>query len=276
MAGAEPIAEHYAAGDIVARVTAALATLGKDPAHVTVDDLAPVDEFHSRGAVATDELIAALGVTAGDHVLDIGAGIGGPARRLAAATGCRVTGIDLGADFVAAGNRLTEWVGLQDQVELVCGDATDLGGYGDATFDAAWTIHVGMNIAAKPALYAQVARVLKHGAPFVVYDILRGPAGGPVDYPMPWATDAASSFLATPDEMRGYLTAAGFADIEVTDLSAPATGTFAAIIAKIKQDGPPPLGLHVLMGPRFAGMVANLHAGLAAGNLAVARFVAHR
>lgn len=262
---------HYAAADLVQRVETALARAGKPRDALTLDDLAPVDEFHVRGPAATEELIARLDPPPRARVLDIGAGLGGPARRLAQARGAHVTGVDLSADYVAAGTAFSRWVGLDGQVRLLTQDATDLSRFDDASFDAAWTIHAAMNIADKAALYRGVARVLRPGARFVVYDILAGD-GGAITFPVPWARDASMSVLASRDAMTAHLSAAGFEVLETQDRTADGIAFFDRALAAY-ADGPPPLGLHLVMGPDFPRMIANVRQAFVAGHAVLAILV---
>lgn len=265
---------HYAARDLAQRIETALARAGKRLDALTIDDLAPVDEFHVRGPAATEELIALLDPAPGAHVLDIGAGLGGPARRLARARGVRVTGIDLSADYVAAGSALNRRVGLDDRVRLVTQDATDLTRFDEASFDAAWTIHAAMNIADKTALYRGIARVLRPGARFVIYDILTGD-GGAIEFPVPWARDASMSFLATGDEMSAYLAAGGFEVLETHARTADGIAFFDRAIAAF-ADGAPPLGLHLVLGSDFPRMIANVRAAFSAGHAVLGILVCRR
>jgi ubiquinone/menaquinone biosynthesis C-methylase UbiE len=195
-------------GGLVAAIRSALDAAGLDRATLRPADLAPVDEFHIRGRAATLEIIEALSLTPDSHVLDLGSGLGGPARTLAEVAGCTVTGVDLTPEFCEVATALSKWTRLSDRTRFRVGDATATG-LPDAAVDAAMTVHVAMNISDKPALYAEAFRVLRLGGRFVVYDVVRG-EGGDVLYPVPWASDSSTSFLATPEDMRELLAAAGF------------------------------------------------------------------
>ncbi|WP_181166227.1 MULTISPECIES: methyltransferase domain-containing protein [unclassified Mesorhizobium] len=146
------IADHYARGSLVAGIRDGLAAMGKTESTVTAEDLSPVDEFHIGGRAATGELAGQLALTAADRVLDIGCGLGGPARQIAAKYGCHLTGIDLTRDYVEAGNVLSGWLHLGERVSLQQGDALRLP-FPDGSFTAAYMLHVGMNIADKSALF---------------------------------------------------------------------------------------------------------------------------
>jgi SAM-dependent methyltransferase len=199
----EEVARHYGRGGLLGRILAALAEAGKDVEHLTIDDLAPVDEFHSRRRRATEELARMLAPTASDHVIDIGSGLGGPSRYLAATYGCRVSGVDLTEEFVAVATELTRRTGLAARVDFRVGSALELP-FADASFDLGWTQNVAMNIADRPRYYAEMHRVLKPGARLAIQDVAQGP-GGPVPFPVMWADTPALSFLRTPEETRTML-----------------------------------------------------------------------
>jgi SAM-dependent methyltransferase len=207
------------------------------------------------------EIVEALGLTADSHVLDLGSGLGGPARTLAELTGCAVTGIDLTPEFCEVATALSEWTGLAGRTRFRVGDATatDLA---DESVDAAMTVHAAMNIADKPALYAEAFRVLRPGGRFVVYDVLQG-EGGDVHYPVPWASDASTSFLATPEQMRELLPAAGFEITSEVDSSDESLGWFQHMRARIDRDGPPPVTFAAFLGDAFGRMASNQVANLA-------------
>ena len=259
----EPVARHYEKADIVAAIERGLRAAGKDPANLEPTDLAAIDEFHVRGRAATKELAGRLGVDRTMHVLDVGSGLGG----LAAEYGCRVSGIDLTAAYCEAATVLAGWVGLDGLVSYRRGDALDLP-FEDNTFDAAWTIHVAMNIADKPRLYAEVRRVLKPGGRFAVYDVVQG-AGGAARYPAPWARDPSISFLVTADELRGLLADAGFEITGWRDTSELGRDWFRKVSARLSEGGPPPLGFHLLLGEGFAEMADNQRRNLEENRIAL-------
>ena len=259
--------EHYARVDDP--VAAILAGLARDH-DITIDDLAPVDEFHLGGAAATDALAADLGLGAGDRVLDIGSGIGGPARRMATSTGCTVVGVDLTPSFVATATELSRLTGLDDRTEFRVGDATRLELEG--SFDAATLIHVGMNIPDKTAFFAAVAERLDPGCRFAVYDIMATSDVAELAYPLPFAAAADEAWVESPDAYVDALTAAGFEVGEPVDRTKLALDAAAAAGAA----GAPPVSLGTLMGPDFRTMFANLGAALRGGLVAPVQIIATR
>jgi len=266
---------HYARADLGAAVAAGLEALAPGrPAAPTLEDLAAVDEFHMGGRAATLELAAALGLRATSRVLDIGAGLGGTARHLAARHGCRVVGIDLTPDYVSVARRLTRLVGLDGRVDFEVGSATALP-FAAGSFDAVTLLHAGMNIEDKPALAAEAHRVLAPGGILAVYDVMRT-APGEIALPLPWATTAATSFVATPAAYRAALTAAGFSLEGERRRTALALERFRSARRRLAESGPPPLGLHLLMGETAPTKLANLMACLKNGVLAPIEILARR
>jgi ubiquinone/menaquinone biosynthesis C-methylase UbiE len=250
------VASHYSdklnLADLIAQD---LASGGKNIETLTTADLATVDEFHIRGRKATLELAEQMNLNADSHVLDIGSGLGGPARTLAETYGCRVTGIDLTQAFCDAAVAMSDWVGLGKLTSFQQGDATNLP-FADNHFDAAMTIHVAMNIAAKDKLYAEARRVVKPGGIFAVYDVLQG-EGGEVLYPVPWARDPSISHLATPDSMKSLLTAAGFTLLNIHDSTDESQSFFERLTARMAKTGSPAVGWRLFLGEDFPVMAQN-------------------
>ncbi len=251
----DAVASHYGGdGDLSKVIADSLRMAGKDIGSLTTADLGTVDEFHIRGRRATLELAGDLNLSASSHVLDIGSGLGGPARTLAETFGCRVTGIDLTQAFCDATTTLSGWVGLSDRVEFQQGDATRLP-FDDAVFDAAMTIHVAMNIAAKDRMYAEARRVLRRGGRFAVYDVLQG-EGGEVLFPVPWAREPSISHLATPDAMLSLLSEAGFKIVKVEDSTEESQRWFEEM-AKRMANAAPAVSFQAFLGNDFPAMARN-------------------
>lgn len=240
------IAEHWAKDDVYGRVMSALEKAGKPLAGLTVEDLAPVDHFHARGFPATVDLADQLTINPGDQVLDIGCGIGGPARYIATRFRCHVTGIDITPAFVDAGRKLTALLALQDQVTIEQGEAQHLP-YADASFDGAYAQHVTMNVPDRSQFFTEAARVLKPAAWFALTEHGLGPSGAP-HYPLPWSEDGSGAHLVSPADTRELLQQAGFTDIRIEDTGEKYLAAYKKVLALWEQGALPPLGIHILLG----------------------------
>ncbi len=262
------IARHYGRDDVARAILEALAAAGQDLERLTIEDLAPIDEFHVRGRAATAELAGSLALAPGMTVLDIGCGIGGASRYVALTHGCRVTGIDLTEAYCRAAAVLTQRVGLSDRVEFRQGDALAMP-FADAAFDAAFTQHAAMNIEDKAGLYGEVRRVLRSGARFGIYDLLQGP-GGEVQYPVAWARDPSISFLVAPAELRALLEAAGFEILSWREPVAETRRWVDQVAARMAEPQPAPSVpsvLRLLLGTDPAPMAQNLFRNLREGRV---------
>ena len=271
----DTVERHYTHGGLVRAIIDGLAALGKTPQSVAIDDLGPVDEFHIGGRSATEELMRQLELGPDLHVLDVGSGLGGPARFVASRYGCRVTGIDLTTEFVETARALSEWTGLAAQLRFHHGSALDTP-FADAEFDRAYMLHVGMNIPDKRALFTEVARVLKRGGIFAVYDVMRT-GDAPLTFPVPWAATPEVSALATPDAYKTALRASTFELLAERNRRAFAIEFFEALRERMaKAGGPPPLGLHLVMGQDSATKIRNMMANIEQGAIAPVELIVRR
>lgn len=270
----EAIQTHYSRADLGEVILAALEKAGKDVNRLTPEDLAPIDEFHIRGRAATLELARAAGLDATKRILDVGSGVGGTSRCLAKEFGCRVTGIDLTDEYCRAAAMLSARIGLSHLVDFRQGDATELP-FDDQTFDVVWTEHAAMNIPDKTRLYREMHRVLKPGGTLAIYDVLAGPSG-PVLFPVPWARTSDSSFLVQPNELRKLLAEAGFTVTDWSDTTEAARAWFVSLAERIRKEGFPPLGFHVLLGTDFQAMAQNQGRNLQEGRIVLGQIVARK
>jgi ubiquinone/menaquinone biosynthesis C-methylase UbiE len=240
-----------------------------------VDDLAAVDEFHIGGRQASTDFLGQLKLTADDHVLDVGCGLGGPARFVANQYRSRVTGIDLTNEYVETGKVLCAWVGLGDRIALHQGSALSMP-FANDQFTGGYMMHVGMNIEDKTGLCVEAYRVLRPDAFFGIYDVMRI-GDGDLIYPAPWATTAETSFVAGVEQYKQALQAAGFTIVAERNRRDFALTFFEQLRAKtLAASGPPPLGLHILMGASAALKVQNMIANVASGRLAPVELVARK
>ena len=257
------VASHYGRAGLLDKILDGLKASGADLDAIKVEDLAPVDEFHTAGRQTTVMAFAKMPLKSGMHVLDAGCGIGGSSRALAREHGCRVTGIDLTPEYVDVARDLTARMGLADACQFEVASATDLP-FDNENFDAAINFHVAMNIADRDRLYGELARVLRPHATLCLFDVMKGPAAGML-YPVPWAETEATSFLRSRDETAAFLDAAGFDVVAEENLRPFAQEFFREVFAKAATaDGPPPLGLHILTGANTPEKFTNYASALVA------------
>jgi sarcosine/dimethylglycine N-methyltransferase len=261
--GLDGVRDHYRATGLTERLKTALAAFGPELQRLTPQQLGALDQFHTRGLAATADLAKLAGIAADTSVLDVGAGVGGPARFLAATYGCRVTGVDLSEPFVEAARYLTERTGQSGQVSFETGSALALP-FADGRFDVVLLQHVAMNISGRAQLYGEIRRVLKPGGRFATFDVVLN--SGEPHYPVPWARTPATSFLLTPAATREAIERAGFRALTWQDDTEAAK----AWMAELRASGPPPSpNLGVVMGPDFAQLSANLGRNVMEGRLGI-------
>ncbi len=270
----DAVAGHYATGTIVGAIHAALAEAGLDEGDLSAADIEAIDHLHGGGAATTRDLAGHLPIEAGHHVLDIGSGIGGPARLIAGAFGCTVVGIDLTEEFCSVARWLSDLTGFGDRTAFEHGSATEMP-FSDAAFDGAVCQNVAMNIADKGAFYGEVWRVLRPGAFFATTDVCLGTGGDPL-YPVHWAETAASSFLVRPGDLTELLAAAGFTDIESRDTLAEHNAFLDNARRRLREEGPPLLGPHLVFGDRMLGMGRNTARNLEEGRVVPMEIICRR
>lgn len=267
----QTVSEHYSSADLKQRILAALRQTDLDLHAVSVQDLAPIDQFHTRGLSATRELLELAPIDPDMKVLDIGSGLGGVARVLASEHRCSVTGIDITESFVQIANWLSEVTHLQGFTKFVEGDATALP-FDASGFDLAVTMQIQMNILEKERFYGEIFRVLKPGGRFVFQDIMAGEASGDLHLPVPWTVDGKFNFLISVDALERVLLATGF-ELELFEDT-----TSEALAWRKRQPqaaglAPAALGLHLVMGDQFGLMQANQVRNLQEGRVAFVRGV---
>jgi SAM-dependent methyltransferase len=261
------LVSHYGTDGLLARIKGGLARSGADPERPRIEDLKPVDEFHTGGVEATDALLSQLEINKDTRVLDIGSGIGGTARVIASRFAARVTGVDLTPVYVETATELSRLVGIGGRTDFIVGSATKLP-VGEGIFDLALLLHVGMNVSDKLGLFREVRRVLAPHGMFAVYDVMRGDNGSALQFPVPWSSERSTSFVHHPDVYRDAAIAAGFALISERDRADFARAFFDKVSAGIaERGGPAPLGIHLLMGETAGLKIENYLAMLDDGRI---------
>lgn len=255
MTKAQEISDHWGKGDVYSRILETMELAGIDPNTLTIEQLAPVDHFHARGFPATVELADALPIREGDTLVDIGCGIGGPARYLAKRFNCRVEGIDITAPFIDAANKLSALVAMQDAVRCQHGDGQNLP-YKDETFDGGYSQHVLMNVPDRTTFFAEAFRVLKPGAFFALTEHGLGPVGEP-HHPVPWSEDGSGAYLMRPSDTVDILKETDFRNVEVTDTGEKYLQGYKAAMALAAKGEAPVFGTHILLGELAPQIVKN-------------------
>ena len=266
--------KQYAIGDLWQKIETGLKSAGKDINSLTLDDLAPVDEFHTRGRAATREVAEMANLRASDLVLDVGCGLGGTARYLSEHYKCHVKGIDLTEAYILAGTKLTAFANLSDRVQLQYGSALDLP-YEDERFDVVLTQHVQMNIIDKHRFYSEIARVLKPGGRFVFHDVFSYPGQAPL-YPLPWAEDESVSALVTEAAARTTIEETRLEVDQWIGKRQESITFFERVLTRIESNGHPPLGIHLILGDNAEDKIRNHARNLSEKRLSVVVGFAHK
>ena len=241
----ESVQSHYFVSELYNKILDKLKIIGVDLNNVKRTDLSSVDEFHVRGLEVSKELAQQI-TSSNLKVLDVGCGLGGPARMLADEKNCVVTGLDLSQEFIETAKALSKLVNLDCNTTFLKGDALDLPFERDS-FDIVWTQHVQMNISEKKKFYSEIFRVLKIGGKFLYYDILKS-SDNEINYPMPWASSEDLSHLINIVELEKILSSIGFNSFSKRNQTDAGLASIKQMLSNIKEFGPPKMGLNVLMG----------------------------
>ncbi|TJW06436.1 MAG: class I SAM-dependent methyltransferase [Mesorhizobium sp.] len=265
------VVSHYGSNAIAARI---LAAVGKqDGGDLSPEMLFPYDQLHGRELAATRDHVERLAPQDDWRIIDIGSGVGGPARFVAAMTGARVTGIDLTPQFVEASIELTARVGLSEKADYVVGNATALP-FADGSFDAAICFYVGMNVAAKTAVLQEIQRVLKPGGRLLWTEVVAG--SGDPQFPLPWARMPEASHVVDATTLRQNFLTAGFEILDWADeTDAHVELALAAQRAGVRPTAEQIVVNEIVLGADFVERRRNYIKSLAAGALRSVAVLAH-
>jgi len=259
------IGTQYSTGKSRANIEQALRATGLDLDALQPGDLWMLEDFHTLGRIATNQLADLAQVTKRDRVLDAGSGIGGTARFLAHQYDCIVTALDLTEEYCDTARWLDQLVGLQDKISVRQGDVTNLP-FDDRSFDVVFSQHVQMNVRDKAQLYTQARRVLDANGRLALWDVTAG--NGHLDYPLPWADGPERSYLVSADKLRATIEGAGFTAAVWNDLTESSAQFMESLLSAPRG----PLGLHTFV-ENFAEKADNFTRALSNGNLRVVQAV---
>lgn len=261
------VESHYTIGNLLQTIENAIPKLGKTLETVTNEEFSLIDELHVGGLEATIKLFDMIQFSKNDHIIDLGCGLGGPARYVAETFSSKVIGIDLTDEFISTGNQISKWLRVENQVDLQLGNALTLSQFNNHSFDAGYTIHAGMNIDDKYALYQEANRVLKPNANLVIYDIMLNEnyQKQALSYPLPWADIIEENFIAPPSQYRQALLQNGFEIKQELDFSDFSIAFFDKLMNLIKSNETPALGLHILMKENAEAKINHIYQSIVNG-----------
>jgi sarcosine/dimethylglycine N-methyltransferase len=264
---ATSINNHYGKAGLFDRISAMLTDGGVNLEALTCDDLTAYDELHIGGRGETRNLAKLAGVSEGKEVLDVGSGIGGPARTLANEFGAQVTGLDITEEFCRTAYEFTERVGLSDNVSFHCGSALEMP-FEDEGYDIVWTQFTAMNIHDRSTLYREMFRVLRPGGTLAIHEIM-GANDTPLKFPVLWAGDESISFIKPTTWVRNELAEVGFREKLWNDLTEFSIRWFEKKM-EVSQDGKTASVSAALSGDaNFAERAGNVTQGLRDGSIVV-------
>ncbi len=269
-----PVERHYTRGNLLHTILSALSKAGKAPGSLLRNDLLGLDEFHIRGAQATRQMADAAALQPGMKVLDVGCGLGGPARLLADEFGCDVTGIDITKEYIEVAERLSAMTGLQNKTRFIHGNALDLP-FANESYDVVWTQHVQLNIADKKKFYEEITRVLRQHGRLIYYDVFSLPESS-VYLPLPWAEEPSMNHLITMNAYHRLLEQTGLTLIQRKDETADAILFFEKTLQRFETKDLPLVGLHLVIGDDALSKYANVSRNLCEGRIVVESGIAEK
>lgn len=261
------VIHQYTRENIYETIVKRLHEQGVEKNKITREHISSVDEFHIKGAEVSLEMAKEAELSKELKVLDVGCGIGGPARMIADVFGCSVTGVDLTNEFIRTASLLSQLVGLSGKTEFIIADATELP-FEDNTFDVVWTQHAQMNIEEKEKLYSEIHRVLKREGRFIYYDIFSSEKED-LKFPLPWADDSSISFLIELNDFGRLMKETGFKELLRKERTSDSIDFFETVFENNKKEGSPKIGLNIFMTEQTSLKLSNLLNNLSENKLKV-------
>ena len=258
------VISHYSKVQLYEVIIEAIKNAGINLNKLKVEDLKSIDEFHIGGMQATFDLLNQLKIRPKTKILDIGAGIGGPARLISSNYGASVTGIDLTPDFVETAIKINALLNLN--IKFKVGNALNIP-FDENEFDLATLLHVGMNIPDKNKLFIEVSRILNKGGSFAIYDVMIV-GEGDFKFPVPWASTSSASFVEKPNSYHDAAMASGFTLISKRSREKFALKFFNDLKKIVDNSGSSPVGLNLVMGSDARIKIENVLNAIEKGHLA--------
>ena len=240
------IENFWTRGDVFSRVHQAMSETGLINKKLEIEELFPIDQYHARGIAATVDLGKRMPISKNQKIIDIGCGLGGPARYYAKEFKCFITGIDITPSFIEIGNEFNKLTSMSDNIQLLVGNGEILD-FTNETFDGAYSQHVTMNISDRKKFFSEAFRVLKKDSFFAFTEHGLGPEGNPI-FPLPWADSSEMSFLLPPKTTISILKDTGFSDIKIIETADKYISGYKKLIGLKSENKKPVLGIHVIGG----------------------------
>jgi ubiquinone/menaquinone biosynthesis C-methylase UbiE len=240
------IENFWTRGDLYSRINQAMSDSGLNNKKLEIEDLFPIDQYHARGIGATKDLGKRMPITKNQKILDVGCGLGGPARYYAKEFKCHITGVDITPSFIEIGNNFNRLTSMSTMVDLYVGNGEKLE-FEDEIFDGAYSQHVTMNISDRMKFFSEIYRVLKKGSFFAFTEHGLGPEGDPI-FPLPWADNQEMSFLLPLENTNAILKEIGFQNIKIIETGDKYIAGYEKLIQKQPKSEKPTLGIHVIGG----------------------------
>ena len=261
--------EHYGKEGLLERILTAASDEGLRLDHCQSSDFSAVSEFHIGGRKSTIELAKMAQLSEGDKVLDVGCGLGGPARTLVEEFGVLVDGIDLTSEFCAVANELTRITGLSEGAKFSQGNALNLN-CESGSYDVVWTQQSCMNIEDKRQMFAEVNRVLKPGGAYVFQEVLAGVEDAVIKFPVPWDKEANMSYLWDEKKIKNSILKLNMVAHIWKNATEQYLDEYRILAAKTADvSNTPVMGVHLMLGGQAGVMRRNVVSNLSQGLIAI-------
>jgi ubiquinone/menaquinone biosynthesis C-methylase UbiE len=255
MGNKKDIEAFWTRGDIHSRIHLAMTKANLIDKKLEIEELFSIDQYHARGIAATFDLAKRMPIKKNQSILDIGCGLGGPARYYAKEFQCIITGIDITPSFIEIGNEFNKITSMSNKVKLKIGDGEILD-FKNEIFDGAYSLHVTMNISDRKKFFSEAFRVLKKGSFFAFTEHGLGAEGNPI-FPLPWADTEEMSYLMPLEQTILLLKEIGFSNIEIIETGEKYISGYEKLTKSSSEKNKPILGIHVIGGESMQARSVN-------------------